>query len=326
VVQSRNPSERNKVGEKKKKSQSWLDSLVDAAGDFATGLGRTALSNVAKVGDVGGSMVKGMVVDPIQWAMDNPNEVAKTLTSPERMNTWLIDNFLAGQEIENLVRGQGGVNDAIIAAMSALPIRGLGGVTDDAVRLGAGAAGGLTADSGRLQQQLARSSAKRRAMAELMEDIRIKNEMSVGNDVDWLGNPLPEDSWLYDFFNPTSESQKRLMASNKKFVYGPDSRPKPPDEEFGYRKFHSDPETGELKEFSKAEYLQYSAASKKWIENEAIKEYGIVQIAKKKLRDAANAGDRAAVRQAQIDLAAAEKEARSLFREKMAANKKTNKK
>lgn len=119
MVQSRNPSERNKVGEKKKKSQSWLDSVVDAVGDFASGVG--------KAGRVAGGAIQSAFVDPVRWAIENPDEVAKTFVNPQRASDWLTDNWLAGKEVENLLRGQGGVDDAAIAALGILPVNNIAG-------------------------------------------------------------------------------------------------------------------------------------------------------------------------------------------------------
>lgn len=130
MAQSRNPSERNKVGEKKK-GRSWLDAFVDVGGDILGGLGSTAASNLGKVADFGGGLVEGMIVDPVRWAMDNPAEVAKTFVNPQRASDWLSDNLFAGREIENMVRGQGGLENPILAAMALFPG---GGIADDATK------------------------------------------------------------------------------------------------------------------------------------------------------------------------------------------------
>lgn len=131
MAQSRNPSERNKVGERQKKKQQWWESAIDVVGDFATGLGKTAVSNLNAVGEFGGNIVKGTLYDPLVWAAQNPKEVGKTFIDPNRANEWLYDNLFAGNELDRLVSGKGGLTDAAIAAMSLFPIKGVG---DDAVR------------------------------------------------------------------------------------------------------------------------------------------------------------------------------------------------
>jgi hypothetical protein len=122
MAQSRNPSERNKVGEKQKKKQAWWESALNAAGDFATGLGETTIGNLSKVGQFGGNLVKGTIVDPVAWAINNPDEVAKTFVSPERANEWIYDNLFAGEELDRIVQGNAGLADAAIAAMALFPV------------------------------------------------------------------------------------------------------------------------------------------------------------------------------------------------------------
>jgi hypothetical protein len=122
MAQSRNPSERNKVGEKQKKKQAWWESALDVAGDFATGFGKTAVGNLSKVGEFGGNLVKGNIVDPVAWAINNPAEVGKTFVNPERANKWLFDNLFAGQELDRMIEGNSGLSDAAIAAMALFPV------------------------------------------------------------------------------------------------------------------------------------------------------------------------------------------------------------
>jgi len=131
MAQSRNPSERNKVGEKQKKKQNWFESALDVAGDFATGLGKTTVGNISKVGEIGGNIVKGLAYDPVKWAMENPDEVAKTFVNPNRASKWLGDNLFAMQELERLSKGSGGLTDAAITAMALFPV---GKIADDAVK------------------------------------------------------------------------------------------------------------------------------------------------------------------------------------------------
>lgn len=131
MAQSRNPSERNKVGEKQKKKQAWWESALDVAGDLAVGLGKTAASNFNKVGEFGGNLVKGVAVDPLVWAAQNPAEVGKTFVNPNRASEWIYDNLFAGNELDRVATGKGGLTDAAIAAMALFPI---GRVADDAVR------------------------------------------------------------------------------------------------------------------------------------------------------------------------------------------------
>lgn len=142
MAQSRNPSERNKVGEKQKKKQHWWESAIDAAGNLATGLGKTAASNLSKVGEVGGSIAKGMVVDPLMWAAQNPAEVGKTFVNPERATDWVYNNLFAGKELDRMLAGQGGMADAAIAAMALFPV---GKIADDAVKAAIGGARRATA-------------------------------------------------------------------------------------------------------------------------------------------------------------------------------------
>lgn len=131
MAQSRNPSERNKVGEKQKKKQQWWESALDVAGNFATGLGKTAVSNLNTVGEFGGNLIKGTVVDPLVWAAQNPKEVGKTFINPERANEWIYDNVFAGNEIDRIAGGGAGLSDAAIAALALFPV---GKISDDAVR------------------------------------------------------------------------------------------------------------------------------------------------------------------------------------------------
>lgn len=131
MAQSRNPSERNKVGEKQKKKQQWWESALDVAGNFATGLGKTAASNLNAVSEFGGNLVKGAIVDPLVWAAQNPKEVGKTFINPERANEWIYDNVFAGNEIDRIAGGRGGLSDAAIAALALFPV---GKIADDAVR------------------------------------------------------------------------------------------------------------------------------------------------------------------------------------------------
>jgi hypothetical protein len=138
MAQSRNPSERNKVGQKKK-SKSWTDIIKDVAvGTIGAGI-----DNVQKVGEFGGNLVKGAIVDPLMWAKDNPAEVGKTFINPERASTWLVDNLFAGQELERLAAGKAGNEDAVVAAMAMLPIGG--NIADDITRAALSGEGRLTA-------------------------------------------------------------------------------------------------------------------------------------------------------------------------------------
>lgn len=131
MAQSRNPSERNKVGEKEKKKKAWWESALDAAVDFGVDFGKTAASNVGKVSEFGGNMVKGLVVDPVVWAAQNPAEVGKTFINPERANEWLYDNLFAGKELDRIATGDAGLSDAAIAAMALFPF---GRIADDAIK------------------------------------------------------------------------------------------------------------------------------------------------------------------------------------------------
>lgn len=131
MAQSRNPSERNKVGEKQKKKQQWWESALDVAGNFATGLGKTAVSNLNTVGEFGGNLIKGTVVDPLIWAAQNPAEVGKTFVNPNRATEWIYDNLFAGNELDRIATGRGGFTDAAVAAMALFPV---GKISDDAIR------------------------------------------------------------------------------------------------------------------------------------------------------------------------------------------------
>jgi hypothetical protein len=184
MAEPRNPSERNKIGSRKKKG-SWLDSVVDAlggaaadVGSFAKGVGQAGLSNIDRVGDVGGSFVKGALYDPVKWAYDNPIEVAETLVNPKRMADWGVDNLLAGKEVERMLRGKGSNMDAVMAAMAMLPVGG--GVVDDATR--AAFSGGL------------KSSAKRNSFDETVQAVnrlqQLRQEVAaaLGKDIPVIPN------------------------------------------------------------------------------------------------------------------------------------------
>jgi len=138
MAQSRNPSERNKVGQKKK-SKSWTDIIKDVA----KGTVGAGIDNIQKVGEIGGSLVKGAIVDPLMWAKDNPAEVGKTFINPERASTWLVDNLFAGQELERLATGKAGNADTVVAAMAMLPIGG--NIADDITRAALSSGKKLTA-------------------------------------------------------------------------------------------------------------------------------------------------------------------------------------
>jgi hypothetical protein len=116
----------NEKGTKKNKSKSWLDKLVDVA----AGTVKAGVTDLGKVSQFGGDLVKGAVYDPVKWAIDNPSEVAKTFTSPKRINEWVYDNLLAGESLDRMVQGNGNWMDPIVAAMAVMPIKG-GGLVDD---------------------------------------------------------------------------------------------------------------------------------------------------------------------------------------------------
>jgi hypothetical protein len=230
MAQSRNPSERNKVGEKQKKKQAWWESALNAAGDFATGLGETTVGNLSKVGQFGGNLVKGTIVDPVAWAINNPDEVAKTFVSPERANEWIYDNLFAGEQLDRMAQGNAGLADAAIAAMSLLPFKA-GSLADDAA-----SAAIKTFDprtewfkpidplQSRLNRQLARSRTKRRGMRELEEDIRRHNDLMRKNRLNWDGSPMTEQqfdeladaTWNNKIEVPSSDSYKAIKEFAEK--------------------------------------------------------------------------------------------------------------
>jgi len=202
MAQSRNPSERNKVGEKKK-GRSWLDALVDVSGDIIGGVASTAADNFGRVADFGGNMVKGLTYDPVRWAMENPDEVAKTFVNPQRATDWLTDNLLAGREIENMVRGQGGLENPILAAMALFPGVGMAddaakvalksaarGVADDAAKAALkSAAGGVVDDAAEV------------ALKGAAKKIKPEPPAKFGYKLDEAGNIVPA-TMMDVVFNP----------------------------------------------------------------------------------------------------------------------------
>lgn len=234
MAQSRNPSERNKVGQKKK-SRSWTDIIKDVA----KGTVGAGIDNIQKVGEFGGNLVKGAIVDPLMWAKDNPAEVGKTFVNPERAGNWLVDNLFAGQELERLATGNVNLTDAAIAAMALIPFGG--GAADDATRAALSSfsddatraavqqieAAQKTFDprtewfkpvdplQSRLNRQLARSRTKRSGMQELEEDIRRHNDLMRKNRLNWDGSPMTEQQ--FDEFADASWNGKIEVPSSNSF-------------------------------------------------------------------------------------------------------------
>lgn len=184
MAQSRNPSERNKVGEKQKKKQQWWESALDVAGGLATGLGKTAASNFNKVGEFGGNLVKGAIVDPLVWAAQNPAEVGKTFINPERANEWIYDNLFAGNELDRIATGKGGWTDAAIAAMALLPV---GKIADDAVR--AAISGGARGAAKPVGEEIVQAASS--VLKPVSKKVKSSQAGKYGYKLDRVGNVVP---------------------------------------------------------------------------------------------------------------------------------------